>query len=269
MAKITLANNQEVLNMSEKALNDYIVESVLARINKIPFSILKHFCSPLKEYYRISKKYILPGTAVFNFLVYFFSKYHPQWDEKTYGFDLEYFYVTKPQKDKNHPHATYGFYIYGNGRSEDIGYAKLTLTSRKMVDIKAACRDAISSFIKIFKAKMLEAPSLTCPITHEPINASNCCVHHEELEFKDIVEKWLPTQGGEDEVFKYINETVGNGTVTKFTDDRIIQDFIDFHNKHTKICVLSKNGHKIRHQELKDFKDGPLPEHHIDWHTLQ
>ena len=106
MEKIRLASKQEIVNMSEETLNEYI-RSFLKQVEKISFTELKKFCTPLKEYYKQTKQNILPGTASYDFLVYFFSKYHPNWDEKTHGFDVEYFRVECAEQS-----STFCFYLY-------------------------------------------------------------------------------------------------------------------------------------------------------------
>ncbi len=264
MKKIKLADKQEILNKSTEALEEYL-KSILVQIDKISFKQLKDFCTPLKEYYRLTGQKILPGTASYDFLVCFFGKYHPNWDEKTHGADVEYFHVEIAEQGN-----TFCFYLYIGGIREDIGYSQIALKFKKINDIKRACREAIHPLITDFKKKMLESVILRCPITGELLNTTNMAVHHEVFIFDDIVTEWVDINGGEDEVFKYVNQTVGNGTVTKFTDKKLINDFVDYHNKHTKVCVLSERGHKIRHQEIKASQNGnsSLKEYPIDWYTL-
>lgn len=265
MEKIRLASKQEIVNMSEETLNEYI-RSFLKQVEKISFTELKKFCTPLKEYYKQTKQNILSGTASYDFLVYFFSKYHPNWDEKTHGFDVEYFRVECAEQS-----STFCFYLYINGIREDIGFSGIALKFKKINDITRACREAVRPYITDFKKKILETSVPICPITNVPLTASNIAVHHENLEFDNLVKNWVSNYpGGEDEVFKYVNETVGNGTITKFTDEELVNNFVDYHNKHTKVCVLSVKGHKIRHQEIKNFKKGisVLKKHPINWYIL-
>lgn len=255
---------QAIINMSDEALEKYIRNS-LSQIDNFNLKQLKNICASLKEHYKKNKQKILPGSASYAFLVSFFSKYHPDWDEKTHGSIVEYFRVECAEQAK-----TYCFYLYINGVREDIGYSQIALKFEKINDIKRACREAIHPFIIDFKKKILESSELRCPITGELLNAKNMVVHHENLLFNDLVTMWVNLHGGKDNVFKSVNKTVGNGTITKFTDEELINDFADYHNKNTKVCVLSEKGHKIRHQEIKNFKKGIsfLKEYPINWYTL-
>lgn len=264
MERIKLADTQELLKMDENALDEY-VRDILENVGKISFSKLKDFCSPLKEYYRQNMQDIFPGTSSYDFLVYFFGKYHPEWEKKTHNCNVDFFRVERAQG-----FDTFCFYLYIDGIREDVGFNKIALRFRKINDIRSACREAVHPYILDLKRKILSTSNLRCPINNSVIDSSNMTIHHESLEFDEIVRDWVEIHGGEVEVFQYINETVGNGTITKFTNEELICDFVEYHNKHTKVCALSKMGHRIRHQEINDFKEGnsPLKCHPIEWYTL-
>lgn len=261
MANKWLLGEQEIINMSEDALDEYL-KKILAHFDDINMTPLKNCCAFLKNRYEKSTQKFLPGTSMYDFLVRFFGKYHKEWDEKTHGYDVDYFCVEPAPQQSSHC-----FFLYIDGIGEDIGYSTIAKKYNIINDIKKACREAIKPIILDFKKKMSKKSGLKCPITGKELNVNNMTVHHENLEFNDIVEKWVEEHGGANKIIKYVNETVGNGTITQFTDKDLIEDFVDYHNKKTEVCVLSKEGHSIRHKELKNRNASPN-DHSIVWYKL-
>lgn len=105
--------------------------------------------------------------------------------------------------------------------------------------IARACRLAVWPEIKEMRDK-IKLPFI-CPITGEIINdKKKIHVDHYDLKFSDLLDKWL-----ENKDIDYILSKIHieyNRELKKrcyFVDEKIENDFIDFHNKNTHLRAVS------------------------------
>lgn len=177
----------------------------------------------------------------FDFLCNLFKK-HPEYELKTKGQKIVGITVKKADR-----YNTKCFYIIREDGSEtDISFNScIDCDNRKKKDINNACRDAIEPII-FAKRKEVVLP-FKCPISGEMINNMNDVhIDHYNLDFKDVVSRWINIEGGVDTVHKYVCNTTDNKTVTCFTDSNIKNSFINFHNKNTHLRAIHKKANLTR-----------------------
>lgn len=66
----------------------------------------------------------------------------------------------------------------------------------------------------------------------------NSHVDHYNLNFADLVNKWIDINGIEN-ISKYLNKTIDNVLESTFNDQSITKNFIDFHNENTNLRLVS------------------------------
>ena len=105
--------------------------------------------------------------------------------------------------------------------------------------ISRACRLAVQPEIKEMRDK-IKLPFI-CPITGEIIkDKKKIHIDHYDLKFSDLIDKWLDNKD-----IYYILSKIHveyNRELKRrcyFIDEKIENDFIDFHNKHTHLRAVS------------------------------
>jgi hypothetical protein len=81
--------------------------------------------------------------------------------------------------------------------------------------------------------------SSKCPITQEVLTMENTQIDHFDLPFEEMFTNWLKRYDI-DYLFSKINETADNDIITCFTDEVIIEDFVNYHNENSKLRAVSK-----------------------------
>ena len=215
---------------------------------------LKKLCMVVKNHFWDTRKCeqhsdLIVGAPC-RFLVKVFEMYHPQWFERV-GTNEVVAFVVKIDKE----YKTQNFNVVLKDYQLDdtsFSYSKLSKCSREEADVKAACREAVHRII--FKLKKRYCFS-RCPISGLEINLDNAEVHHYAKSMRLLIKEWVDLKGGFSEVVKYVNQTIGGGTITCFNDEVIIQDFIKFHNQNTHLVVLHREGHSMIHKSQKCLTD--------------
>lgn len=188
-------------------------------------------CQEILRQYNIN--HVVNESDQIKFLLTLFSK-HPDWEEKM-GVGVEYIYIGV---------SSYGNKCFFIKRMDatliDISFnACLDGSPTKLAVIKSACRHAIKDIIQKKRQQVL-IDGATCPITQDPlINARDFHIDHYDLTFAELFNYWIENKNI-DTIYLATN-TGPNDTCseTKFTDQLIKQDFINFHNANTHLRAVS------------------------------
>lgn len=209
---------------------------------------LKQICRAIKDYFWKNRKdkdssEMIVGEPYF-FLIKVFEMYHTEWhqrigDHRVIGFQVK--------KAKLQTTVCFHF-VLENFEFEDsaISYSKLSKKLRVEADVKVACRTAIDKLKSEFKIKHCNG---RCPVSNLELTLDNSVVHHYDKPMNVIIDEWVALNGGFQKVYKHVNPTIGGGTKTFFTDNKMIEDFINYHNAHTHMIVLHKQGHNMIHNK--------------------
>ena len=184
-------------------------------------------------------KYILDNSDVrvedkySKFLVKYIFPNHPDWKEKE-GVGIDHIEV----RPDGYGHKCF-YLIRKDSTVTDISYiSSITLPSKKN-QVKAACRTSIRPIIEEVKNRV-ELP-YRCPITGDIITSmEDIQIDHYDMEFNDVFELWIKDKDLDWLYEDVMKSNVDGSTITSFKDESIIKDFIDFHNTHTHLRVVSK-----------------------------
>ena len=66
------------------------------------------------------------------------------------------------------------------------------------------------------------------------------------MDFVDLVHNWVQENGGEEYIFSKINETMDGDESTEFTDPNLNESFIEYHNAHTHLRIITPTENKQR-----------------------
>lgn len=138
-------------------------------------------------------------------------------------------------------YGTKCFFIRRNDNSKvDISYLQcINGKPTKLSDIKAACRSAIRSIIKIKQSKVSYGID-KCEFTGEILLRQNTHIDHYDLSFDKVFKAWM-LEKDVDELFNNLNDThVDLECEIYFKNDKIKNDFIEFHNNNTHLRAISK-----------------------------
>ncbi len=207
---------------------------------------LQQICRAIKDYFWNNRKdkdssEMIVGEPYF-FLIKVFEMYHTEWQQRIGEHSVIGFQV-KTAKGQ----STQCLHIVlENFELEDsaISYTKLSKKLRVEADVKVACRTAIDKLKSEFKIKHCNG---RCPLSDLELTLDNSVVHHYDKPMNTIINERVELNGGYQKVYKHVNSTIGGGTKTFFTDNKMIKDFIDYHNAHTHMIVLHKQGHNMIH----------------------
>ncbi len=125
-----------------------------------------------------------------------------------------------------------------DGSNTDISYKKSVYSNTKISDIKKACRSAIRGEIVTFRNNNVIYDDSKCAITYETLTKGNVHIDHYDLTFASMFKLWIADKEI-DFLHSKINKTTDNSFETFFTDLTIIEDFINFHNKHSKLRAVT------------------------------
>lgn len=132
-----------------------------------------------------------------------------------------------------------------DGTETEISYPSCIYPPKKKDEIKDACRRAVESIIMEYKFKHvypttsdLSGQSIQCPDDAE--------VDHYDMDFVELVNNWVSQNGGEEKVHSKINETEDGSEITKFTDSALVESFIQYHNSHTHLRLITVEENRKR-----------------------
>lgn len=184
-------------------------------------------------------KYILNNTDCVvekkysDFLVNNIFPTHPEWKKKV-GVGIDHLEVRKST------HGTKCFYIVRtDGTFTDISYPASISPYNRKKDIMDACRNAISSTIYLFRSSA--TLPFVCPVTGEVVtDRSNMHIDHYDLTFKELFDLWMKDKDVDELYRKTLKSNRDDCMDTFFDDEKVILDFIQFHNSHTHLRAVSK-----------------------------
>ena len=183
------------------------------------------------------------------FMTDFYRLYHPEWYDKTLGLMRVVKYIIKAET--NHRANGKCFWlILENGVMEDIGFSKLKAHPANneqymWQNIAAACRTAVQqSIIEPFRKSILKKNNENIPVYSDLsgdriLNKGDFQVDHYDVTFKELVNKWIEIIGLE-YLYQRISMNDYSSTVTKFVDDKLVKEFVLFHDKNTHLRVVTK-----------------------------
>ena len=132
-----------------------------------------------------------------------------------------------------------------DGTETDISYPSCIDPRKPIDEIKDACRRAVESIITEYNFKHvyptisdLSGQYIQCPDEAE--------VDHYDMDFVELVNNWVSLNGGEEKVHSKINETEDGSEITEFTDRDLVESFIQYHNSHTHLRLLTIEGNRKR-----------------------
>jgi hypothetical protein len=157
---------------------------------------------------------------------------HSEWDSKK-GVGISSISVIKNQFNKC-------FQLNRiDGTFTDISFTHSISNRSKVSEVKNACRTAIRKHIVKFRDENVVYGVSVCPITNEILTKENTHIDHYDLTFDSMFNLWV-VQHDFDFLYSKVNKTKDNCVVTCFTDNSIIEDFINFHNHKSKLRAVSK-----------------------------
>ena len=137
------------------------------------------------------------------------------------------------------------FYLQrADGTKTDISITKCLNHPTHYSDVVAACRTAVEPVITEFKYNFVEThkgkpmrSELSGVIIHD---MSELDVDHYNLQFKELADLWIKQKGGVEALFHFVEETKDNNRTTRFTNDELNADFVDFHNNNTHLRIVTR-----------------------------
>ena len=140
--------------------------------------------------------------------------------------------------------------ILENGVEDDIGFNRLNAhpadkEQYMRQNIAAACRTAVKQpSIKPFRDSILKKVKEDLPVysdlSGKPIlDKEDFHIDYYELTFEDLVEKWIEIKGME-YLYQKINMNDHMSTITKFVDKNLVEEFVQYHDQHTHLRVVTK-----------------------------
>ena len=184
-------------------------------------------------------KYILDNSDVrvedkySRFLMKYIFPYHPEWKDKE-GVGIDHIEV----RPDGYGHKCF-YLIRKDSTVTDISYLTSITPPSKKEQVRTACRTAIRPTIKDIK-NSVKLP-YRCPITGDIITTmDDIHIDHYDMEFNDVFELWIKDKDLDWLYEDVMKSNVDGSTITSFKDESIIKDFIEFHNTHTHLRVVSK-----------------------------
>ena len=184
-------------------------------------------------------RYILDNSDVrvedkySRFLLKYIFPYHPEWKEKE-GVGIDHIEV----RPDGYGHKCF-YLIRKDSTVTDISYLTSITPPSKKEQVRAARKTAIRPIIKEIK-NSVKLP-YRCPITGDIITSMEYIqIDHYDMEFNDVFELWIKDKDLDWLYEDVIKSNVDGSTITSFKDESIIKDFIEFHNNHTHLRVVSK-----------------------------
>lgn len=220
--------------------------------DKLDFSritYVKNVCIAIKEHYWTNRpagqmrSQILESGKDYDFLIKAFETYHTEWLERTYGATQIGFFVAIPEKQKLESAKCFHLVLDGTIPEDSAISHNFTKIDKSKADIIKCCREAIRYDKSKLKLKYIKE------INGNPISdGENIHIHHNGIRFSEIARKWIEVNGGVEALYPFVNSSVGNGTITKFTSKEVENSFREFHNEFSCLIPLTKEEHKEIHR---------------------
>jgi hypothetical protein len=184
---------------------------------------------------KILEKYndIVSDSNDYEFLISVFRQ-HPRWEIKQ-GIGINAIRIIKTK---------FGQKCFElereDGSRTDISFLKcIDAPQTSNSDLKKARRSAVEEIVINFRKVNLVPGISTCPFTGEILFESNTHVDHYDRTFAEIFNFWILDKDKDYLLSKLNDKSVDGEIKTYFTDDKINQDFIEFHNNNTHLRIVS------------------------------
>jgi hypothetical protein len=186
-------------------------------------------CIEILYKYNVNERVTLKSDH--EFLLDIFEN-HSEWEKKK-GYGIEFISIAKNKFNKC-------FQLNRvDGTTTDISFTHCIKERTKIDEVKMACRSAIRDEIANFKKENVVYGITKCPYTNEVLTAENTHIDHYDLTFIQMFNFWA-YERDIDYLWYMVNETKDNEVETYFTDEKIKNDFIKFHNENCKLRAVSK-----------------------------
>lgn len=165
---------------------------------------------------------------------------HEQWEQKK-GCGVDYFYIGKSE------YGNTCFYIMRtDGTTTDISFTSAITKPTKKSKVIKACRTTIEPEIEKFRKENVVYGETKCALSGHILIPQNTHIDHYNLSFKNLFDKWIGAWDIDNLHDNYVCETKDNECKTYFTDQRIIDDFVKFHNENTYLRAVTKDANLRR-----------------------
>lgn len=211
----------------------------VVRIQGQTFSTKKSLKEKCKEILNSYKDGVKLNLFDEEFMIDFFTQLAKS--NKLKGLKIVEVYVRKSKKFPN-----LQFWIKReDGTETDISYLNCISPRKKIDEISDACRRAVESIIMEYKIKHVY------PTTSDLSRQSIVCldeaeVDHYDMDFVELVNNWVSLNGGEEKIYSKINETEDGSEITEFTDGALVESFIQYHNSHTHLRLITVEENRKR-----------------------
>lgn len=211
----------------------------VVRIQGQTFSTKKSLKEKCKEILNSYKDGVRLNLFDEEFMIDFFTQLAKS--NKLKGLKIVEVYVRKSKKFPN-----LQFWIKReDGTETDISYLNCISPRKKIDEISDACRRAVESIIMEYKIKHVY------PTTSDLSRQSIVCldeaeVDHYDMDFVELVNNWVSLNGGEEKIYSKINETEDGSEITEFTDGALVESFIQYHNSHTHLRLITVEENRKR-----------------------
>lgn len=211
----------------------------IVRIQGQTFSTKKSLKEKCKEILNSYKDGVRLNLFDEEFMIDFFTQLAKS--NKLKGLKIVEVYVRKSKKFPN-----LQFWIKReDGTETDISYLNCISPRKKIDEISDACRRAVESIIMEYKIKHVY------PTTSDLSRQSIVCldeaeVDHYDMDFVELVNNWVSLNGGEEKIYSKINETEDGSEITEFTDGALVESFIQYHNSHTHLRLITVEENRKR-----------------------
>jgi hypothetical protein len=127
-----------------------------------------------------------------------------------------------------------------DGTKTDFSFYQCLEDSSPLRDFKEACRHAVAPDVIEFKAEFFRRnPEACCPVTGEPMTFSTSHVDHAPPDtFDAILGEYVKSRSIDPAKVRFVAH--GDGDIgSRFDDDRLEKDWVEFHDRRAKLRVIS------------------------------
>jgi hypothetical protein len=172
------------------------------------------------------------------FLLDLFSR-HPEWDQKQ-GVGVAALEIGQSE------FRTKCFVLLRyDGSKTDISFMKCVSKPTPEQEVKQACRTAIRPTIYAFRNAHVIYGTTRCALTGEVLTRENTHIDHYDLTFDEMFRLWIKTQDL-DRLVNQLAPSADNEYGYRFQDQQIIDEFIDFHDRHCQLRGVTREANLRR-----------------------
>ncbi|WP_308241684.1 DUF3223 domain-containing protein [Prevotella sp.] len=132
-----------------------------------------------------------------------------------------------------------------DGTKTDISYINCIWPRKKIDEISYACRRAVEDIVTKYKFNHVY-PTISDLSGQIIASSDEAEVDHYDMDFVDLVNNWVYLNGGEEYIYSKINETEDGSEITEFTDSELTDSFIQYHNSHSHLRILTIDENRKR-----------------------